>query len=106
LLEQEVDTVVPGHGPLTDLSGIREMLDYLEWLTAGTSARYDARLTVEQAAMAISIEAYRAWLDAERVFPNVHTLYRDFAGDPNPPEILELFAGMARLVRSRGTRGA
>jgi glyoxylase-like metal-dependent hydrolase (beta-lactamase superfamily II) len=99
LLELEVETVVPGHGPLTDLSGIRETLGYLEWLTAEARARYDAGLTVEQAAREISLEAFRTWLDAERVFVNVHSLYRDFAGDPNPAEILELFAGMARLAR-------
>ncbi len=101
LLELEVDTVVPGHGPITDLSGIQETLDYLEWLTAEARARYDAGLTVEQAAREISLEAYRAWLDAERIFVNVHTLYRDFAGNPVPPEILELLAGMARLVADR-----
>jgi glyoxylase-like metal-dependent hydrolase (beta-lactamase superfamily II) len=84
---------------LTDLSGIRETLGYLEWLTAEARARYDAGLTVEQAAREISLEAFRTWLDAERVFVNVHSLYRDFAGDPNPAEILELFAGMARLAR-------
>jgi len=100
LLDLEVDTVVPGHGPITDLSGIRETLEYLEWLTAEARARYDAGLTVEQAAREISLEAYRAWLDAERVFVNVHTLYREFAGDPDPPEILELFAGMARISRT------
>jgi cyclase len=104
LLDLDVDTVVPGHGPLTDLSGIQETLEYLEWLTVEARARYDAGLTVEQAAREISIEAYRAWLDAERVFVNVHTLYRDFAGNPDPPEILELLAGMARLVAD--TEGA
>ena len=100
LLDLEVDTVVPGHGPITDLSGIRETLGYLEWLTGEARARYDAGLTVEQAVQEISLEAYRSWLDAERIFVNVHSLYRDFDGDPNPPEILELFAGMARLAKA------
>lgn len=99
LLELEVETVVPGHGPLTDLSGIRETLGYLEWLTAEARERYDTGLTVEEAAREISFEAYRAWLDAERAFINVHSLYREFAGDSDPADVLELFAGMARLVR-------
>jgi len=99
LLDLDVETVVPGHGPLTDLSGIRETLGYLEWLTTEARARYDAGLTVEQAAREISLEAYRAWLDAERVFINVHSLYREFAGDPDPADVLELLAGAARLVR-------
>jgi glyoxylase-like metal-dependent hydrolase (beta-lactamase superfamily II) len=99
LLDLDVDTVVPGHGPLTDLSGIRETLGYLEWLTTEARAQYDAGLTVEQAAREISLDAYRAWLDAERVFINVHSLYREFAGDEDPAHVLELLAGSARLVR-------
>jgi glyoxylase-like metal-dependent hydrolase (beta-lactamase superfamily II) len=99
LLELEIETVVPGHGPLTDLSGIRETLGYLEWLTDETRKCYEAGLTVEEAAREISHEAYRAWLDAERVYVNVHSLYREFAGESELPEILELFAGMARLMR-------
>jgi glyoxylase-like metal-dependent hydrolase (beta-lactamase superfamily II) len=99
LLELPVEVVVPGHGPVTDLSGLRETLEYLEWLTTEAHTRYDAGLTVEEAARDIESEAYRNWLDPERIFVNVHTLYRDFSGDPNPPEILEMFAGMARLAR-------
>jgi glyoxylase-like metal-dependent hydrolase (beta-lactamase superfamily II) len=99
LLELDVETVVPGHGPLTDLSGVRETLGYLEWLTAEARARHDAGLTVEEAAREISLEAYRSWLDAERVFINVHSLFREFTGDPDPADVLELLAGTARLVR-------
>lgn len=101
LLDLSVDTVVPGHGPITDLSGIRETRQYLEWLTREARARYDAGLTVEEAARDISLEAYRSWLDPERVFVNVHSLYREFSGNPDPPEILEMFAGMARLTKER-----
>jgi len=61
---------------------------------------------VEEAARDISLEAFRAWLDAERVFVNVHTLYRDFTGDTDLPRVLELFAGMAHLVRERKASGA
>ena len=101
LLGLEVDTVVPGHGPITDLSGIREMREYLEWLTGEARARYEAGLTVEEAARDVSLEAYRSWLDAERVYVNVHSLYREFSGNCEPPEILEMFAGMARLTKER-----
>ncbi|MEJ2190678.1 MAG: MBL fold metallo-hydrolase [Acidobacteriota bacterium] len=41
LLALEVDTVVPGHGPITDLSGIRETREYLEWLTGEARARFE-----------------------------------------------------------------
>jgi cyclase len=104
LLGLDVDMVVPGHGPLTDLTGIRETKDYLEWLTDEARARYDAGLAVEDAARDISLEAFRSWLDAERVFVNVHSLYREFGGVPDPPEVLELMAGAARFARDHDGR--
>jgi glyoxylase-like metal-dependent hydrolase (beta-lactamase superfamily II) len=101
LLELPVEVVVPGHGPVTDLSGLRETLEYLEWLTAEARTRYDVGLTVDEAARDLEPDAYANWLDAERIFVNLHTLYRDFSGEPKPPEILEMFAGMARLAEYR-----
>ena len=102
LLELPVDVVIPGHGPVTDLSGLAETLAYLEWLTAEGRARFDAGLSVEEAARDLELEAYRHWLDPERVYVNLHTLYRDFRGDTEPPELLEMFAGMARWVEAAG----
>ncbi len=97
LLEMDIETVVPGHGPLTDKSGLAEMLHYLEVLTAEARRRYDARMSVEDAVRDLTLDAFKGWLDAERVYVNVHTLYRDFAGDTEPGDVLALFAGMARL---------
>ncbi len=99
LLELPVDVVIPGHGPITDLSGLQETVEYLEWLTVEARGRHDAGLSVDEAVREIELEAYRDWLDPERIFVNVHTLYRDFEGDTRAPEILEMFAGMARLDR-------
>lgn len=104
LLALRVDVVVPGHGPVTDLSGLRETLEYLEWLTEEGRARYEAGLTVDEAARDLEADAYRHWLDQERIFVNLHTLYRDFAGDRETPEILEMLAGMARLARDQSRK--
>ena len=46
-------------------------------------------------------EAYKNWLDAERVVVNVRTLYREFAADESRPEVLMLFAEMARYKAGR-----
>ena len=99
LLEMDIETVVPGHGPLTDKSGITAMLRYLELLSAEARARYDAGMSVEDAARDISLDEFKSWIDAERIYVNVHTLYRDFAGDREPADVLALFAGMARQQR-------
>lgn len=95
----DVDTVVPGHGSVTDLGGIRDTLDYLSVLTDEAQARYDAGMSVDEAARDIALDAWRGWLDPERIWVNVHTLYRDFSGDGRAPHALEMFAGMGRLTR-------
>lgn len=100
LLDMEIETVVPGHGPLTDKSGLAEMLHYLEVLTAEARRRYDAGTSVEDAVRDLTLGEFKGWLDAERVYVNVHTLYRDFTGDTEPGDVLALFAGMARLQKA------
>ena len=100
LLDMDIETVVPGHGPLTDKSGLEETLHYFEVLSVEARRRYDAGMGVEDAVRDLTLDEFKGWLDAERVYVNVHTLYRDFAGDSEPADILALFAGMARLQKS------
>ena len=97
LLELDIETVVPGHGPLTDKTGLREMSHYLQVLTREAKRRYEAGLSVEDAAVEIQVDEFDHWLDGERVYVNVQTLYRDFQGDRTQPDVLALFAGMARF---------
>ena len=99
LLDMDIATVVPGHGPLTDKSGLKEILRYLEVLSEETRQRYDAGMSVEDAARDLSLDEFNGWPDAERLYVNVHTLYRDFAGDTEPADVLALWAGMGRLRR-------
>lgn len=104
LLAMDIETVVPGHGVVTDKAGLREILHYLEVLTKEARARYDAGMTVEEAARDMTLDEFAGWLDAERVYVNVHTLYRELSDDHEPPDVLALFAGMARLSRARAER--
>jgi len=98
ILALEPETVVPGHGPVTDLDGVRGQLRYLQRLTDEARARYDAGMPFEEAVNDIHLEGYDGWLDAHRLYANVHTLYRDFEGNRTKPDILAMFAGMARLA--------
>jgi glyoxylase-like metal-dependent hydrolase (beta-lactamase superfamily II) len=101
LIDLEAAVVVPGHGPITDPSGLHEMLTYLELLSRETRARFDAGLSVEEAALDIRFEEFDRWIDGERLYVNVHTLYREFTCDREPADILALFAGMARVHAQR-----
>jgi len=101
----EVETVVPGHGPITDLRGVVAVREYLAYISAEARKRYDAGLDAATAARDIALDDYSSWVDAERIVVNVNTLYREFSGDPTPAEIPELFSQMAALAKDRGDVG-
>jgi glyoxylase-like metal-dependent hydrolase (beta-lactamase superfamily II) len=97
VLDLDADRIVPGHGPLADRRHVERQLEYLEYLSAEAEKRYQAGMSVEEAARDIALDAFDGWLDSERVYINVHTLYRDFVGDRRRPDPIQMFAGMARL---------
>ena len=99
MLGLPVDTVVPGHGPITDKRGVQAVRDYLVYIRTEAKKRFDAGLSAFDAAMDISLADYDSWGDAERIAANVATLYREFgsterAGNP--------FEAMARIRAARG----
>lgn len=98
ILEMDVETVVPGHGPVTDKNGVVAVRDYLVYIESEARKRFDAGLSVDEAARDIRLGDYSSWGDSERIAINVHTLYRGFSGDPGPGDLgqqLELLAELA-----------
>ncbi len=89
--------IVPGHGPLTDLSGVREVADYLRFVTRESVARFEAGMGPEEAARDIGLGRYAGWKDAERIAVNVDTAWREWSGTRESTDTLTLFARMARL---------
>jgi len=101
LLAMDLESVVPGHGPITDAAGVRAMHDYLVYIEREARARFDAGMPVREAARDISLADYASWGDAERIAVNVSTLYREFGDPAPPPGPVELFSWMAELARDR-----
>ena len=101
ILEMDVEAIVPGHGPVTDKAGVRQVRDYLAHVDREARARYDAGMSVEEAAKDIPLGQYRHWLDAERIAVNVDTLYKEYRGDDSPPDVMHLFTLMSDIWRSR-----
>ena len=103
ILAMDVDTVVPGHGPLATAAEVRGLRDYLGWLTEQVHQRHGAGLDVFEAALDIAAELgpYADLGEVERVVVNTDTLYREL--DPSRPQrdAVELFAEMARFHRAR-----
>ena len=98
ILSWEVETIVPGHGPITDKSGVRAVREYLVYIEAEARKRHAAGMSVMEAAQDISFEDYSSWGDAERIVVNVDTLYKEFNNDPTPSDIVQLFEMMSKLA--------
>jgi cyclase len=96
ILELDASTIVPGHGPVTDASGVRDVANYLRFVRDEARVRFDAGMSAAAAADDIDLSDFRDWGDPERIAVNVSTLYREF--DPSLPEVPvpELFVRMAR----------
>jgi hypothetical protein len=97
IVELAPEVVVPGHGPLADLSAVRDMSTYLTYLAAEARVRFDAGLTPMEAARDIDLSDYRGWGEAERVVVNITTLYREF-GASFPGDVATVFGQMAELA--------
>ena len=98
ILEMKPNVIVPGHGPLTDLNGVRAVQEYLAYIQSEARIRFDAGLSAMEAARDIALGAFSSWLDAERIAVNVHTLYAEFDPRAPRPNVIELFGHMAELA--------
>ncbi len=99
MLDLEVETVVPGHGPITDKSGVAAVKGYLEYIAREARKRYDAGMSIREAAEDISLTDYSSWTDAERIVINVASLYREFSAGKTTAGTGELFAMMAQIEK-------
>ncbi|MGP1352452.1 MAG: MBL fold metallo-hydrolase [Parasphingopyxis sp.] len=99
ILAMDVEAIVPGHGPITDKAGVRTVQAYLRYIDGEARTRFDAGLSVRDAAHDIALGDYASWIDAERIAVNVDTLYREYREDTSPPDIVGLFSLMAELKR-------
>ena len=61
MLGMDVDTVVPGHGPVTDKAGVAQVRDYLTFVADAATARHDAGMTAWEAAQDIALGEFGEW---------------------------------------------
>ena len=99
MLGWDVETIVPGHGPITDKAGVQAVRDYLVYIEAEARKRHAAGMGVMEAARDIAFDDFSSWGDAERIAVNIDTLYKEFNGDTSPPDIVQLFAMMSKLAK-------
>jgi cyclase len=101
ILALDARTLVPGHGPVTDATGVLEVKRYLTYVRDEARARFDAGMDAEQAADDVDLSDFAGWGDPERIAVNVETVYREL--EPGRPAATrpELFVRMARWASRR-----
>ena len=95
ILELDANVLVPGHGPVTDASGLRDLRRYLAYVRDESRKRFDAGMDEQQAADDIDLSDFADWGETERIVANVSWAYRAF--DPSLPgkTPVELLMAMA-----------
>lgn len=100
ILSLEADVIVPGHGPITDKAGVREMLDWIVYLRDEAKTRYDAGLSVEETARDLPIYSPIAdWIERERIVSNVNLLFHEFGGRGAIDDADQVAAIQERMTR-------
>ena len=97
MLGMDIDTVVPGHGPVTDKSGIVGVRDYLLYVQTEATARFHAGMDAFDAARDISLNGFAGWGESGRISVNVDTVYRSLDPNHRTADVVEQFKRMALL---------
>lgn len=95
IVDLDVDVIVPGHGPITDKNGVRQVRAYLDYIDRETRKRFDAGMPFDEAAKDIALAEFGAWSDSERIVVNVHSLYKEYSGSDEESDVVGLFGMMA-----------
>ncbi len=82
IAQLEPDVVVPGHGPLCGLEGVKEMKSYLEYVRDESKKCFDGGLSSLEASKKIEFGPYSEWRAPARLYMNVERAYREFRGEP------------------------
>lgn len=103
ILTMDVETIVPGHGPITDKHGVAELKGYFEYIYNEARTRYKAGMPAQEAARDIPLDKYASWTDGERIIVNILAIYRELSGETERPPAAALFAQMAPLWKERAS---
>src|ERR671919_2313510 len=96
-----IETIVPGHGPVTDLEAVATLKGYFEHLATEARTRFDAGMSPLEAAGDLDLGHYAHLREPERLVANVNALYHDFGADVAVDPI-SVMALMAEFRSSRG----
>ncbi len=97
----EVDTVVPGHGPVCGPEIFDDMAGHLRWLQQLARDAFAAGVPPLTAARDADLGSYGAWHDTERIAGNLHRAYAELRGERFGAP-LDLAPAMADMITYNG----
>jgi len=96
--------IVPGHGPVCGIEGVKEMKAYLEYLRDESKRCFEQGLTSLEASKRIDFGPYGAWRAPARIYLNVERAYREFRNEPEdkPWDSARSFDSIYEVAKARG----
>ncbi|MFC5148580.1 MBL fold metallo-hydrolase [Streptomyces aureoversilis] len=98
------ETVVPGHGPVTD-AGVYDVIErYLRWLQELARTEHAAGRTPLEAARRADLGEFAELRESERLVANLHRAYAELEGDRPLAAPLDMPAVIADMTTMNGGR--
>jgi glyoxylase-like metal-dependent hydrolase (beta-lactamase superfamily II) len=104
ILELGPTTVVPGHGAVTDASGVLDARRYLAFVRDELTARFEAGMGYLEAARDVELGEWAELSDPGRIVVTAHTMHRVHDPAAPPADVVTLFTEMARFDRDLRAR--
>jgi glyoxylase-like metal-dependent hydrolase (beta-lactamase superfamily II) len=97
MLALEPEVVVPGHGPVVDAGGIRQVRDYLSWVHEEATKRHERGMTPEEAMHDIDLGRFAELDERGRIAQNILAVYYELDPTLERVDTLEVFRRIAEL---------
>ena len=97
MLVLEPEIVVPGHGPVVVADDINRVRDYLVWVQAEASARYERGMSPEDAVRDINLGRFGELDERGRIAQNVLAVYYELDPTLERVDTREVFRRIAEL---------
>jgi cyclase len=103
ILDLDVSLIVPGHGPVTDKTGVHQVRDYLTYVVDETTKRFEDGLDIDAAIVSLGQGKYAALPEHSRIVQNVANIYQALNPDRvlNRMEVFERMAALEALTTSQ-----
>jgi glyoxylase-like metal-dependent hydrolase (beta-lactamase superfamily II) len=104
ILSLKPNVIVPGHGPVCGIEGVKEMKAYLEYLRDESKRCFEQGLTSLEASKRIDFGPYSAWRAPARIYLNVERAYREFRNEPEDArwDSAKSFDSIYEVAKARG----